>query len=170
MGVNGRQKGQTAERKLAKVFATWWGSEFARTPLSGGFATPKFRDDWDAAGDLVTPDKTFPFCVESKKVEGWILDQLLTSDKTKMNSWWHQTRSETAAGKVPMLVFTKNRAPTFVMMRQQDVELSLTKNFRNYFTRCFEYVISCPDIDNDRVVIFTLDDLVRTEKEKWIRE
>lgn len=169
MGVNGRKKGQTAERKLAKQFSAWWGSDFARTPLSGGFATPKFRDDWDAAGDLVTPDKTFPFCVESKKVEGWTLDQLLSSDKTKIHAWWDQTVGETATGKVPMLVFTKNRAPTFVMMRKNDVAHSLGEGFRDLLTKCFEYTISIED-RYESVVIFNLDDLLQTAKEKWLRD
>lgn len=169
MGVNGRKKGQTAERKLAKQFSAWWGSDFARTPLSGGFATAKFRDDWDAAGDLVTPDKTFPFCVESKKVEGWTLDQLLTSDKTKMHSWWIQTIGETATGKVPMLVFTKNRAPTFVMMRKSDVVSSLGEVFRDWLHRCFEYRINLGDV-HEVVVIFDLEDLLQTSKEKWLRD
>lgn len=116
-GINGRNKGANAERKLAKLFSTWWGSEFTRTPMSGGFATKTFRDDWNASGDLVTPDVDFPFCVESKKVEGWHLEQLLTSPKCIIHKWWQQTLDETPEGKEPLLVFSRNGHPELIMVR-----------------------------------------------------
>lgn len=156
--VNGRKKGQTAERKLAKLFSDWWGSEFARTPLSGGFATAKFREDWNAAGDLVTPDKSFPFCVESKKVEGWTLEQMLTSDKTLIHKWWEQTLKETPEGRTPLLVFTKNRAPLFAMMRSGDEESRL--NMERYMEVCW------PGAD-EAVIIFPLSALLASDKKLW---
>jgi len=160
MAVNGRKKGQTAERKLAKLFGNWWGSNFARTPLSGGFATAKFREDWNAAGDLVTPDPSFPFCVESKKVEGWTLEQMLTSDKTHMHKWWAQTVDETPVNKIPVLVFTKNRSPLFVMMRTSDLHLSIRLHAAGAI---FDTAIGeCP------VSVFALDHLFKTKKEHWI--
>lgn len=154
--VNGRAKGNAAERKLAKLFSKWWGSEFTRTPLSGGFATAKFREDWNAAGDLVTPDTTFPFCVESKKVEGWSLEQLLTSDKTLIHKWWAQTEKETPAGKIPLLVFTKNRAPLFAMMNV------------SAFHRCDWPCVYFETLVNDGLVcIFALENLFKLDKDLW---
>lgn len=161
MGVNGRKKGQTAERKLAKLFAEWWGSDFARTPLSGGFATAKFREDWNACGDLVTPDKTFPFCVESKKVEGWTLEQMLTSDKTLMHKWWEQCVGETPEGKIPLLVFTKNHAPLYAMMRTGDIPGHLYSSAR-MFGLAFETYMN-----GVHVVIFSLADLLKSPKDTW---
>jgi len=155
--VNGRKKGQAAERKLAKLFADWWGSDFARTPLSGGFATAKFREDWNACGDLVTPDSTFPFCVESKKVEGWKLEQLLTSDKTLIHQWWKQTVEETPEGKKPLLVFTRNRAPLFAMMLGFHFYETMS-----IITPFFEYRIG-----EDVVCIFELKYLFETKKDAW---
>lgn len=158
MAVNGRKKGQTAERKLAKLFSEWWGSDFARTPLSGGFATAKFREDWNACGDLVTPDKTFPFCVESKKVEGWTLEQMLTSDKTLMHKWWEQCVGETPEGKIPLLVFTKNHAPLYAMIRQDDVPDGWFGEYAPFYVRM-----------NDRslVCIFELQQLFDSVPENW---
>lgn len=158
--VNGRAKGQAAERKLAKLFSNWWGSEFARTPLSGGFATAKFREDWNAAGDLVTPDPTFPFCVESKKVEGWNLEQLLTSDRTLIHKWWAQTVKETPEGKIPLLVFTKNRAPLFAMMREDETV--------HLFLEMVSKVSLRYRIEPDNLIIFPLGDLFKTAKDSWI--
>lgn len=154
--INGRAKGQNAERKLAKLFATWWGGDFARTPLSGGFATSKFREDWNACGDLVTPDPTFPFCVESKKVEGWSLEQMLTSNKTKLHAWWEQTVKETPKGKIPLLVFTKNHAPLYAMMSYADA------------TVCINHTDGFIAVVNDfRVLIFPLSKLLSTTKGNW---
>lgn len=156
--VNGRQKGSTAERKLAKLFQGWWGSSFARTPMSGGFATAKFRDDWNAAGDLVTPDRTFPFCVESKKVEKWTLEQLLTSDKTHIHKWWAQTLDETPSGKIPLLVFTKNHAPLYAMMFTEQMHSEL----KNAIACRFDTVVNTCEVS-----IFALDALFKTLPDNW---
>lgn len=158
--VNGRNKGATAERKLVKLFATWWDAAFFRTPGSGAFATRGFMDEdlSNMAGDLVTSDKTFPFCVESKKVEGWTLEQLLTSEKTHMNKWWEQTVRESPDGKIPLLVFTKNRAPIYVMIRRIDVGALQ----RQLLYPRFETVVN-----GDDVLIFTLDCLLTTDKVLW---
>lgn len=114
--INSRSKGARAERNLAKKFGKWWGSDFARTPSSGGFRTRKFREDWNAAGDLVTPDESFPFCVESKHAEGWTLEQLLTAESCLLYQWWDQTIGETPEGQTPLLVFRKNRFPHLFIM------------------------------------------------------
>ncbi len=162
MGVNGRAKGHAAERKLAKLFEKWWGSAFTRTPLSGGFATAKFREDWNACGDLVTPDKSFPFCVENKKVEGWTLEQMLTSQKTHMHKWWEQTVTETPEGKIPLLVFSKNHAPLYAMMRYSDLHVGVKGSIVQ--TACmFE-----TRVGDDHVVIFALDYLLKSMKEIWL--
>lgn len=156
--VNGRQKGNTAERKLAKLFSTWWGSEFTRTPMSGGFATAKFREDWNAAGDLVTPDRTFPFCVESKKVEKWTLEQMLSSDRTQIHAWWAQTQKETPEGKIPLLVFTKNHAPLYALMHTSNMHGSLTNRTPHRFDT---------SIDGLSVSIFLLTSLFDTLPDNW---
>jgi hypothetical protein len=158
--VNSRRKGQTAERKLVKLFEAWWGSKFFRTPGSGAFATRGFVgvDTTQLSGDLVTTDTQFPFCVESKKVEGWTLEQMLSSTSTKIHSWWEQTTRETPAGKIPLLVFTKNHAPLYAMMLRRDVEAYL-----NFFPSSFE-----TRLDGEPVVIFMLDQLFKTTKDNWI--
>lgn len=120
--TNGKQKGNRAERALVKKFAKWWGSEFYRTPGSGSFATRGYTGDVDMHGDIITPDKTFPFCVESKNCEGWHIEQLITSPKCDIWKWWQQTVSETPQNKIPLLVFTRNRQPDFFMMRENDID------------------------------------------------
>lgn len=123
--VDGRKKGARAERSLAKVFHGWWGSSFARTPGSGGFRTKKFRDDWNAAADLVTPDPTFPFSVEAKHREGWLFDQILTAPKCEIWDWWAQCVREAPSGKLPLLVFRRNRLDWMYMLRADDCLVDL---------------------------------------------
>jgi hypothetical protein len=160
--VNSRRKGQTAERKLVKLFEAWWGAKFFRTPGSGAFATRGFAgmDTTSMAGDLITDDKTFPFCVESKKVEGWTLEQLLTSKKTHLHKWWEQAVNETPKGKIPLLVFTKNHAPLYAMLRRTDVHLAVISAAAG--------AVFDTSVNDIPVSIFALDHLFTTQKGHWI--
>ena len=57
--VNSKNKGDTFERKTAKILGDWWGSKFSRTPQSGG---AHWLADNNAVGDIVTPPSCrFPF-------------------------------------------------------------------------------------------------------------
>ena len=78
-----------------------------------------------AHGDVVcllhepTPhlDDTFPLSVECKKEEGWDFIQLLKgSSSTIFHRWWEQSSSDAALwNKIPVVVFSKNFAPDFIM-------------------------------------------------------
>lgn len=125
MSKKSRDKGNRGENKVAKLFAGWWGSDFTRTPSSGGFRTQKFRDDWNAAGDIVTPDESFPFCVEVKNAEGWHLEQLLTSPECLLVKWWRQAVEESPEDKIPLLVFTRNYQPFFFMIVEEEAACRL---------------------------------------------
>lgn len=118
-GINSRDKGGRGEQQVCALLKAWWGSDFARTPSSGGFKTKKFRQEWNAEGDIVTPDETFPFSVEVKWQEDWTLDQILTCPKGKLWEWWEQAKRETADDRQTLLVFKRNRNPWFVMMRDR---------------------------------------------------
>lgn len=115
-GKRSKVKGNRGENEVAKLFAAWWGAEFTRTPSSGGFGTKKFRKDWNSAGDIVTPDAKFPFCVEVKNVKDWDLSSLLTSSKCILWKYWEQAVEEAKeSNKIPILVFKKNRGTWFCM-------------------------------------------------------
>ena len=153
-GKMSRDKGNRGQLQVAKLFANWWGTKFASTPLSGGFATPKFRQDWNAAGDIVTPDAAFPFCVEVKYQESWDLDQILTSDACTVWKWWDQCIRETPAGKTPLLVFRKNRKKWMCMIST----IHLPKGglgFRHL------------NVTTPSVSIFMLSSLLGTDKSDW---
>lgn len=104
-----KSKGDRGEREVARIFSEWWGENIVRTPQSGGFATKKFRDDWNAGSDIVCPDPDFPFSVEVKNREGWELDAIIHNPKCPIWEWWEQTILESPEGKLPLLVFKRNR-------------------------------------------------------------
>lgn len=156
VGKSSRGKGQRGERKAAKALEGWWGSEFARTPSSGGFRTKKFRDEWNAASDLVTSDETFPFAVEVKNCEGWHLEQLLTAPKCDLYDWWDQAVREAPLGKIPLLMFTRNHQPFFVVMRA-----------RHWRPDVVPAPLLSIFIDGKEVCIMKADTLFETHKEDW---
>lgn len=165
--INSRTKGHTAERKLVKLFEAWWGTKFFRTPGSGAFATRGFAgmDLTDMSGDIITTDTSFPFCVESKKVEGWTLEQMLTSNKTKMHSWWEQTAKESPKGKIPLLVFTKNHTPLYGMMYVEDAERhTMTSSAFPHVKNSFTYYFANKSII---VCIFSMDVFFSIPKDSW---
>lgn len=118
-GRRSRRKGAVNERVVAALLRAWWGrGEFLRTPSSGGWAGSKqAREDLNAAGDIVTSERDFPFCVEVKSQEGWSFVQFMREPGTCLiRKWWEQTTSETPNGKIPLLMFTRIRQPWFVML------------------------------------------------------
>jgi hypothetical protein len=162
IGKKSKSKGDRGERILCKKFASWWGSDFTRTPSSGGFKTKKFREDWNAAGDLVTPDLSFPFCVESKNAEGWHLEQLLTSNKCSLVKYWKQTVEETPEGQIPLLVFTRNHQPHFFMMLQIDWVVHV-----NNLGKSPAFRLECEQGRTRLVKLGLLDELFSTTPEQW---
>lgn len=108
----GRKKGSVFERKIAKIFSKWSGSDVNRTPLSGGWAK---NAKHGVKNDLISTDPNFPFGVECKHQEKWLIESLLHS-KVKIFAWWKQCVDETPKGKIPLLVFHRNLSATFAMI------------------------------------------------------
>lgn len=125
-GVNGRAKGSRNELVLAKLFEMWWGhGSFARTPMSGGWATPAHRDGFRTHGDIITTALDFPFTVEAKKQEAWSLDALLHNEKCKVHEWYDQAVKGTPRDVMPLLVATRNRQPQVVIFEAARMEILL---------------------------------------------
>lgn len=162
-GINSRDKGGRGERAVIKLLEKWWGSDFAKTPQSGGFANKKFRDDWNAASDVVTPDETFPFSIEVKWWEDWSLDQILTAPKAPLWSWWEQAKRETPEGKLTLLVFKKNRQQFFMMAK-------LESDYNRY-QRQFIKSSRIKTTDNQGKVVYirAFKDLLEEPKDKWAK-
>lgn len=132
---NSRVKGSRAELEVAEMFARWSGEVVRRTPGSGGWSNARFG----VTADLVCPNKAFPFHVEVKFREGWMLDDLVTGARCEHDKsivqWWKQCvescpKSKRFSGsgnvelsKEPLLVFRRSRQPWLVMGRPEAMTL-----------------------------------------------
>lgn len=120
MGRRSKTKGANYERHVAKLMSDWWGGKFSRVPASGGL---QWGSDQRVAGDIVPPPEAdYPFVVECKKREGWSMEHILL-DIGEPRKWWHQVVMDARRiNKVPLLIFSRNRAKDFVMV-PYDTEL-----------------------------------------------
>lgn len=155
-----KDKGNRGEYAVRDLLEDWWGSDFAKTPKSGGFSTKKFRQDWNAEADVVTPDETFPFAVEVKWQEDWILDELLTAPKSKIWDWWEQAKGQ-STDKYTLLVFKRNRRPWFCMMKE---EPGMTEYQVSFVESSAMRVI---DRDGEDAYIRLFDELLQEPVDKW---
>jgi len=121
-GKKSRNKGAGFERLIANMFAEAYGVSFRRTPLSGGWAA-EFAD---AAGDIVCvePNKfeskhgfSFHYCIECKKSEGWKFGSLFTESHMWFDNWWKQLEEECPGDKIPLLVFSQNYSPIWLVAK-----------------------------------------------------
>ena len=121
----GKSKGSGFENQVAKILGEWWcGISFRRTPCSGGWDKSfKGRDNFVLApGDIqAPPEVNFPWITECKKDESWKLENLISTRATKniFNAWFAQVEEDAqSAGKLPLLVFSKNFSPIFVAVTE----------------------------------------------------
>lgn len=159
--INSKAKGSSYELKIAKILSAWWDEEFHRTPMSGGL---HWKSDNRVVGDIVTPpDSLFPFVVECKKREEFTFEQILkgTGDVEK---WWKQCTGDCkrSGGLKPMLIFSKNFAPNYLMIDYTDfsktIEPGKVPEF-NYF------VIHTKDGKPDRILCVLEDFIAHAPKE-----
>ena len=151
MAVNSKTKGDTYERKIAKKLTEWTGLKFERVPASGGL---KWAEDNRVYGDIVTNDPDFPITIECKNREEWNMDSLINGSK-KVAAWWNQVTDDTAVtGNAPMVIFTRNLQPDYVMIRAESFEEGLLE-LKSYLEFMMEVVVS-----GEHVMIFKLDELI----------
>jgi hypothetical protein len=136
-GRGARAKGSGYELKIAKKLSPIWGGTFARTPGSGSL---HWGSDQRVAGDIIAPPEVdFPFVVECKKHEGWIMDHVIL-DSGDPRKWWAQVVTDARrVHKVPMLIFSRNRAKDFIMIPYDDslyesLTLGATDSARTFVT------------------------------------
>lgn len=110
MAINSRSKGNSAERKVAKLMEVWTGKKFARVPSSGGL-------QWKAAhakGDITCASEGhyFPFCMEVKSYGELNFEHLLYLEKADILKFWAQcTRDAKICNKTPLLFMRYNGLP-----------------------------------------------------------
>lgn len=116
--VNGKQKGNGFERKVAKKLTEWCGQKFNRTPMSGAL---RWDNDKRVVSDIVPPQSMkWPFSVECKCVESsWEFNTLLENTATLWKHWEQADSDAQREDMIPMLVFTKNYRNDFVAVYQE---------------------------------------------------
>ena len=115
MGKKSKVKGASYELKIAKLLTSWWGAgTFNRAPASGAL---HWGRDQRVAGDIIAPpDAGFPFVIECKKREEWTMEHILL-DIGQPKEWWQQVVTDARrVEKVPILIFSRNRAKDFIMI------------------------------------------------------
>ncbi len=151
---NSKAKGSQYENKIAKRFAKWSGNEIRRTPGSGGWSKAAFG----VTGDLVCTSKKYPFHHECKKREGWNLDDLIVGtrkrDTRSILAWWKQCVDECPRGKIPTLIFAKNRMSDLILMKRTDYgSLFKIGDFSSDLIPHFTF-----NLDSGEVIIMALED------------
>lgn len=125
MGINGRRKGNKAERVAASLFKAWTNREFSRTPSSGGL-------QWKSSnvkGDIVCTKEGhyFPFCVEVKSYNKIDFSHAINPaiKNCDIFDYWKQCKRDAdRANKVPLLMMRYNGLPSnffFMVMRTNDL-------------------------------------------------
>jgi len=115
-----KKKGSRAERNIAKELSEHFKVELHRTPASGGLRWHQMQGL--TRGDLVTDSPGFPFCIEVKNRESWDLRQLLEGNGSILDWWEQATDDATAVNKVPLLLFTKNYHPFYVLFNEMQMK------------------------------------------------
>lgn len=117
-GKHARNKGSSFERDIARLVSKlFFGTEeeLKRTPRSG--ASPLiFGDCYYPAAPL-----DFPLIIECKKEEGWEFHHIF-SDSSLIWNWWRQVYEDytqclktTGRERIPVVIFSKNHYPVFIL-------------------------------------------------------
>jgi|TARA_Y100000034_G_scaffold94895_1_gene115074 hypothetical protein len=118
IGAKSRRKGSRFERKVANDFEKWLGIQCRRTPMSGAYG-----EEWNLGGDLMF-DRPIPWYVELKRREGWRLETFFAPTGPGKMAYQWATKAEgeaLKAGKVPMVIFSKNYTVPFIMIPERHI-------------------------------------------------
>lgn len=140
MGINGKQKGSSAERALANEFSIRFNDVFRRVPQSGAFCGGMNRERninlrVDAqeilSGDILCPG-WFPFSVESKSYgekTGCNIYALLERDDRKLEEWLTQSKGDAEfAKKLHLLIIKITRKSEYCVVEYNKFIDTLGKN------------------------------------------
>lgn len=123
--TNSRAKGGKNEREIAKLFETWTGYEFTRTPSSGGLRWSRVAD---TTGDVICADKNhyrrFPLSVEAKNYKEIKFEHvILPNTRVIIFDFWEQAVDDAVRGeKIPVLFMRYNQMPKNVHFVAFDIE------------------------------------------------
>ncbi|MEM5853355.1 MAG: hypothetical protein QW228_03225 [Candidatus Aenigmatarchaeota archaeon] len=112
--INTKAKGDSFERKVAKIFTNWYGKTVRRTPLSGQIAIKS---------DIIS-DEDFPFLIECKKHERFYLEEILSSGvnfrkmlldiEDQKNSLFYKEN------KIQAIIYSRSRTSIYIILPERE--------------------------------------------------
>ena len=162
--INSKNKGNKAERVVAKLFEDWTGEEWCRVPQSGGL---QWSNKILASGDIMMTDPLalahFPFSIEVKFYKEITFQDLILPNQSTLQKFYTQSqRDGESIGKLPLVMFRYNRMPKNMFFVMMDID-------------SFDKVIFDMDLDNgwfnyaDEYAIFTSDNLFETNYRDFVK-
>ena len=117
-GKRSKRKGNTYERRCAKLLMEFTSVNFRRVPASGGFnkhSGATIREEL-FCGDLICDNPNFLFCVEAKNRKSYSLEAVIKSPATaELTKWWLQCVNDANTAKLlPLMFFKPNRSDDFI--------------------------------------------------------
>jgi hypothetical protein len=127
VGKRSKRRGNTYERRCAKLLTEFTGVGFRRVPTSGAFnkqGTTVIREEL-FYGDCVCDREDFLFCIEAKNQKAFNFQTILKNPATAcFTAWWYQCcRDATLARKTPMLFFKPDNQADFVAVPEKWYDL-----------------------------------------------
>ena len=147
MAVNGKNKGNTFERKVAKLlsdrFAEYLGIEsgFRRNPDSGSYfggsnvkRSETHSLDYAIFGDLICP-RNFVYSVECKHYKtAPSLQSILAQEVKQWDDWLLQAQQDSdTSGKKLALIIKYNNVSEFVFLAEPITGITSIINYKQYF-------------------------------------
>jgi hypothetical protein len=120
-GRLGKGRGRNFEAQTAKWLKAWWGGEFRRTPMSGGWDITKIFD----VMPMNEKAARFPCGVECKSNSSIDIENFFRFSRkaSLIDDFWKQVtgnvkryKKHTGKALVPMLLFTKPYYPVFIVI------------------------------------------------------
>jgi hypothetical protein len=132
IGKSNVRRGKTLERRVAKLFTEWTGSNFRRRRVEGRDSTTIERD---STADVISVSRSSIFSIEVKNAAGFSMDSLLANYATnKLTLWWHQSTydaklmTDTLGVKIyPFLFFKPIRSWDWVVFPTELIENGVIK-------------------------------------------
>lgn len=150
MAVNGKQKGNTYEREIAKTLSDLYGASFVRAAHSGAFigGSNAYRKSVlsegqikSFKGDIIPPDEWKHFNCECKSYADFGFHQLFSPEGSKvLDGWIDQMMSVAEPGDCNILFMKFNRKGQYIaLLENEDWHL---QNYVRYGSRYGSFIIT----------------------------
>jgi len=160
-----RRRGGNFENATCRALSAWFGytsQRLAELPFRRrSTSIMPLEGHWNGGGDILhRPDVAFPFAVECKDREGWELDGALYVPTWPIWDWWEQAQEQARNARLcPLLVFSRNRRPHYVLLREREATWLKLKPKHGP-------VLALWRESGETVILAKLNDLTATDKRR----